>query len=147
LATIEAALKLDPRNGTALGLKGRVLNEQGVTAEAIAAYRAALKLAPKQLGAANNLAWLLATKGSGAADFEEAVQLGERICKATDFKQPELIDTLAMSYAAAGRFADAIRVTQQALALAKQSSNAPLADLMAKRLAAYRESKLPDVGE
>ena len=57
----------------------------------------------------NNLAW---AKANGENELlyepEEAVRLARRACELTDFKEPALLDTLAVAYSAVGNFGEAV---------------------------------------
>ena len=48
----------------------------------------------------------------------EAVSLAEHACQLTDYKQPMLVGTLAAAYAEAGRFAEAVTMADNAIAVA-----------------------------
>jgi Tfp pilus assembly protein PilF len=87
----------------------------------------------------NNLAWALATsKEAGARDGTRAVQLAERACTLTDFKQTIFIGTLAAAHAEAGEFDDAISMAQKACALASESGDQNLLKQNQELLALYR---------
>ena len=67
----------------------------------------------------NNLAWILATTDdAGLRNVAEAVRLSEKACSLTDNKNANLVDTLSVAYAAAGRISDAIGAAAIALDLA-----------------------------
>lgn len=80
---------------------------------AIAAYRRALQLDPKQPLAQNNLAYLLVTKG---ADLDEARQLAERAVAAVP-NDASYYDTLAKVYEKVGKRDRAIATYQKILDL------------------------------
>jgi tetratricopeptide (TPR) repeat protein len=121
---------------------GLCLQEEGRADEAVRAYRRALELRPTWLEAANNLAWLLAVRpGATAADGDEAVRLAEQLCRSTNRRAPELLDTLAAAYARTERFAAAKRTAKEALDLARSAGLVELADAIAKRLRAYEDGR------
>jgi Flp pilus assembly protein TadD len=96
------------------------LLHQGKVEQAIANYQAAIKLKPNNVAFLNNLAWLLATcPEARLRDGQEAVELAERACQLTDYKQPSLIGTLAAAYAEAGRFDEAVVMSEKARDLAQ----------------------------
>jgi len=104
--------------------------------EAIRHYYNALKLQPGWRHATNDLAWILATSPDPALrDPEQAVRLLEAVRREEE-TLPELLDTLAAAYAAAGRFDDAVRTADQALAIAKRRRK--LAADIRERRALYR---------
>ena len=89
--------------------------------KAISHWELALALKPDSPDVLNALAWVKsAIKDSDSHDPAEAVKLALRACEVTDFKQAALLDTLAISYAAAGDFDKAIETVRKALSLAQQ---------------------------
>ena len=90
---------------------------------------------------ASNLAWVLATSPENKyRDGPRAVQLAEFACKATGYKSPPLLDTLAAAYAEVGQFEQAIRITLQAIELVRSNPKASTATLES-RLKLYREGR------
>ena len=86
----------------------------------------------------NNLAWTLAVLDGREAAVREAVMLSEESVARLGPRDAEALDTLAAAYAAAGRYPDAERVAQQALA------SGPRRDLVrpiSDRLALYRAGR------
>ena len=74
--------------------------------------------------AANNLAWLLATHPDAELrDGAEAVRVAERMCEAVPAPPPVLLDTLSAAYAEAGRFDDALRTVDRAIAAAEKAGD------------------------
>ena len=63
-----------------------------------------------------------------ARDGAEAVRLGERACKITQFKEPVMVGTLAVAYAEAGRFDEAVATARKARELALAAGQQGLAD-------------------
>jgi len=99
--------------------------------EAVAHNREALRLAPDLLSAANNLAWILATHPSPEIrDPEEAVRIAEDASRRAGGTHPGLLDTLAASYAAAGRYDEAVatatRAAERAAALGQEQRAAEI---------------------
>jgi Flp pilus assembly protein TadD len=87
----------------------------------------------------NLLAWFRATTRDATwRDGTEAVQLAERATTiASD--DPSFFDTLAAAYAAVGRFDDAVRTEEKAIALAAGRQN--LIGEFRPRLALYKDGK------
>ena len=76
--------------------------------KAIMHWEEALRLKPDHVNVINKLAWLLATcEDPNYRVAARAVELAERGCKLTAYKDPRLLDTLAAAYAEAGRFDEA----------------------------------------
>ncbi len=133
------ALRIDTDFAEAHNNLGFLLASQGRIREAIAHYREALRIDPDYAKACNNLARLLTTQeGLTAEDRAAAVTLAERACRLTNNKQAICLDTLAGAYAAAGRLPDAIRVAQQAVALANATGQNTLAADIEARLNQYK---------
>jgi Flp pilus assembly protein TadD len=138
----EAALAIksdDP--DTHVGL-GAVLAELGQTAAAIERYREALRLKPNLVSAMTNLAWILATAGNPSVDRPaEAVKLAEEAVRLTESKNAIILDTLAVSYFANGRFDDAIRTARSAVDRAEADHDDATADRLRVRLRSYEEQR------
>ena len=104
--------------------------------EALEAYARARRLKPKWPLPLNGTAWLLATHPDDAVrKVSQAVQLAERAAELTDHRAPEVLDTLAAAYAAAGQFDKAVTTASQAI---EQAVDKPeLADEIRPRLKLY----------
>jgi tetratricopeptide (TPR) repeat protein len=106
------------------------------------AYRAALAKQPDTVEALNNLAWMLATCSDDTVrNGDEAVQLAERACRITEFKQSFVMSTLAAAYAEAGRFAEAISTAEAAMRLQLDAGEQRMAEMNRMLLVNYREGK------
>ena len=97
-------------------------------------FRRAAALKPDWVVASISAAWLLATTAESdvRAPFE-ATQLAERTAQLTGRADPRVLDTLAVAYAASGRFDEAVQTAREALGLA----SGPLARDLAARLALF----------
>lgn len=134
-----AALAIDEANSAAHAQLGTLAQNLGDYARAARHLRRGVELNPDDGFAANNLAWLLATCPIEALrDPQEAVRLAEGFALGRVVDASSL-DTLAASYAAAGRFEDALRVARQSLDLLDGAG----ADTRAERarLAGYEEGR------
>ena len=90
----------------------------------------------------NNLAWLLAThKDPKFRDPQEAVRLAERACQLTSHEDPSVLDTLAVAYAAANRFPEAVATAESAIELADSTGQKEMAEHIRKRLEFYRRNQ------
>jgi tetratricopeptide (TPR) repeat protein len=119
---------------------GRMLQTSGKMTEAKEHYEQALYFNPDCDEAQNNLAWLLGTLAPAeAGDPARAVTLAQRACELTGNSDANCLDTLAVAYAASGRFTDAIATTQTAIALARSGGQAELVQKMEARLELYRD--------
>jgi hypothetical protein len=87
----------------------------------------------------NNLAWLLGTlTPAEGGDPVRAVILAQRACELTGNNDANSLDTLAVAYAANGRFNDAIATTEMAITLARFGGQVELLHRMEARLELYR---------
>jgi Flp pilus assembly protein TadD len=94
----------------------------------------------EELNALNKIAWVLATSpDEKRRDGQRAVTIAEGLCRITEQRQPQFLDTLAAAYAEAGRFDDAEATALHAEALV--SSSRSKADLSARseQLDRYRK--------
>lgn len=140
------AIDLQPPAADTYLRLSQLLVRTGRYGEAIATLRHGHKAVPSHFHLANELAWLLATcPEANLRSPDEALQLSERLCQETERHIPELLDTLAASYAAAGRFPEAIQTAHQAVVLAEAKQQEPLVEAIKSRLAGY-EKQQPAAG-
>ena len=134
-----ALLRIKPDAADAHCHLAAVLAAQHKTGDAVLHYRKALQMAPNLADALNNLAWILAANPDGQVrNGREAVDLAERACKLTAYKEPLFIGTLAAAYAEAGRFTDATAAAEKAEALAEKANQPDLAAKNRELLKLYR---------
>ena len=136
------ALKSRPRFAPAeIGL-ATVLQAQHRYPEALEHYRLSLQLAPANLIALNNAAWILATHRDAALrNGAEAVRLAERACELTRRKISFQLGTLAAAYAEQGNFPAAIQAGEQARDTARAAGEKEVAEKNARLLELYRAGK------
>ncbi len=147
---LEEALALAPRSKILLKdlakahfCQGKALTEQGKIEEAIESYHQALRLRANWPEVLNSLARIYATyKDHKLRDGPTAVQLAQRACELTDYKNPRILDTLAAAYAEAGRFSEAVKTAEKALKLAVLSGQKDLIEEIHDCLEIYKESKI-----
>jgi Flp pilus assembly protein TadD len=102
----------------------------------------AVFLQSKNLTVIDYLAWLQATSPDPTArNSHEALERASYCCQATDHLQPGYLKTLAAAHAEAGNFAEAVRVAENALSLARQSGETSLVHDIETQLSAYRDGK------
>ncbi len=142
IAQYEQALRLQPDNAIAHYNVGLLYAGDGKLSEAMEQYRQALRLKPDYANADNNLAWLLATaEGSTEQDREQAIQLAKRASELAAGQDAGYLDTLAVAYAAAGRFGEAETNAQKAIELARTGGQTELAGQIGSRLELYRAGR------
>jgi superkiller protein 3 len=134
VSELEQAIRLNPEYGEAFSNLGAALAQQGRLDPAIPNLRKAVEYGRQDANARRTLglALLLADKvGEALPQAEEAVKLSRS-------QDPSMLGLLGMIYAEAGRLADAVRVTRQALALASRRNEQALVQKMQQRLASYQ---------
>lgn len=123
--------------GLALALTG-----QGRAREAVQHYRRGMRSFQEAPLGLNNLAWILATyPDPQVRNGTEAVELAQKACNLTHYKEPILVGTLAAAYAETGRFADAIAAAEKARSLAQAAHAGDLVVKNVRLLELYRAGK------
>jgi tetratricopeptide (TPR) repeat protein len=136
-------LQNDPNDASTRDRLAAELYHQGKIDQAIEHWTEVIKLAPEWAEAMNNLAWVLAAANDESLhNTDEAVRLAERACELTKYESAGMLDTLAVGYAAAGRFSDAIGTTEKAVELAQAAGEQELAEDIQKRLELYKTNKV-----
>lgn len=114
------------------------LVQAGRPAEAKAVLEAGRAGAPEHAGLKDALARVLAASdAAGVRDAARAVALAEEVFRT--LPRPETLETLAMAYAEAGRFAEAVQRQQEALRALDQFGLASWEPHMTANLARYRQ--------
>ena len=141
-AQYRAAIELDPKDlSSRLNLAG-IQMRSGQFQLAVSNFEQALRVDPDSVEALNNLAWMLASSADPAIrDGARAVQLAQRACELSQWKQTTLIGTLAAAYAEAGRFKDAVATAQKACASATEKGEKALLEKNQQLLELYRAGK------
>ena len=108
----------------------------GRDGEAIESYEAALARHPGDVSLLNNLAWLLAsTPDLSTGRRARAVELATRAAVLTDHRSAEVLDTLSLAQASAGRASESRETARRALAVAEAQGDDVLAAAIRTRLA------------
>jgi tetratricopeptide (TPR) repeat protein len=116
-------------------------NYLGHLEEAIADYETAGRLVGENAQACNELAWALAANSEPRfRNGQKALQYAKRACELTQWANASFIDTLAVAYAEAGDFSEAIRYQKTAVAMIPET--APYRDDVLKHLSLF-EQNLP----
>ncbi|MBN2457046.1 MAG: tetratricopeptide repeat protein [Sedimentisphaerales bacterium] len=136
------ALEKDPNSAQLHYQLAHAMAEKGNLSKSVFHLRQSLRLEPNSVNALNTLAWILGTNKKGEFhDPNEAIELAERACEVTSNKQPAMLDTLSVCYAALGRFPEAIAAAEKALQLAKLAKQQQLAEDIEAHLELYRAGK------
>ena len=110
--------------------------------EAAYYYKQAIRIEPNWDKPINNLAWILATsKRTKPSNRAEAIHLAERACKLTNYQDPGTLDTLAVAYAAMGRFTEAVDTGQKAIDIARSAAQNELAEQIKARVQLYKADR------
>jgi tetratricopeptide (TPR) repeat protein len=118
---------------------GNALVASGNPREAIEQYQQALQIHPVYPEAQNSLARLLATLApANGGDPTQAVVLAQAACGITSNQFASYLDTLALAYAATGRFDEAVTTAEKAVDLAHAAGQAQLAEQIQRQLEMYR---------
>lgn len=136
-----SALQRSPNSVKICNNLARLFTAKGDFNQAVVYYRRSIQIQPNQRSVLNNLSWFQATQPALLArDVNEAVMLAQRLCKLTDYKHPNALDTLAVSYAAAGDFPKAIEMARKAFEIATASNDAKLAQQIKEHLELFEQS-------
>lgn len=107
-------------------------------AAAVRHFRRAVEVNPDEPAYLNGLAWLLAVHpDDGVRNPHEAARFAEQAARLTGRRHALVLDTLAAALAAAGRYDQAVRTVEEALALLPAGEAVELAGRMRKRLGLY----------
>ncbi len=132
------ALSLDSSYADAHNNLGVALLLVGRTAEGIGHLRQAARYRPRWTVPLATLAWVLATHPDNSIrDPAEARWIAERAISLGG-EDPELLNTLAAAYAAAGAFEQAVLTIENAIALATAAGDTELVQEMRELEAMYR---------
>lgn len=137
---LEAALALGVDTPALHFELGQILTSLAENERAIDHYRTGLESLGEWHPAANNLAWLLATRDPVTAQDAQTALAWAEASLDRHGASAAVLDTLAASHAAAGNFARAIEVGEVALAAAEATAD-PQRDAIADRVAGYRAGR------
>ncbi len=135
-----AAIAAMPENQEAHSCFAALLALEKQYPAAVDQYRKAIALKTNNISALNDLAWILATAEDPTVhNPTEAVQLAERACGMSGFKDAAYLDTLAAAYSETGRFPEAIEMTRKAAAMARIAGKEQLAAQIEGRIRFYEQ--------
>jgi tetratricopeptide (TPR) repeat protein len=117
-AQFRRSLAIDPGSVDARLALSKACVAQGDYGNAVAQLQQAVSLDPNNIRAVADLAWLLAVcPADDVRNGRRALELAQRACAVTRFRNPVLLNTLAAAHAETGDFAAAIAVADKALQL------------------------------
>jgi Flp pilus assembly protein TadD len=114
------AIAYDPQDVVSRFNLANAYRKQNLHEDAIAEYEECIRRRPDLSGPYNNLAALFTEK---KRDLGRAIELATEACSITNWKDWNTIDTLALAYAAAGRYAEAAKFQGQAATVAPSSES------------------------
>jgi arylsulfatase A-like enzyme/Flp pilus assembly protein TadD len=140
----EESLSRDPNQIQLHRELAAIFFQQGDIKSAMSHWESVLRLDPNDASALNNSAYVYATQAEGAfKDSEKAVQMAVRACELTGYKDPVMLNTLSIAYAAAGKNSDAVETAKKALELAVSSGNDGLARTIRANLETFQSRHEP----
>jgi tetratricopeptide (TPR) repeat protein len=140
IANLERALALRPEFSGARRNLAEAYAARHDDARAVSNFEEVLKALPDDVAAAHRLAWILATSKDGAVrDSRRAVSLAERAVELTARRNAMYLNTLAASYAGAGRIQDAIGAMREAVTVARAQGRENEAAGLERQLARLEE--------
>jgi Flp pilus assembly protein TadD len=132
-------LRIRPDEAEAYANLGIAYAQSGNNEQAIQNWIRAIQLNPDNAEVLNNMAWILVTAGDVSSEnITKAIELAQHACELTMYKEPDPLDTLAVAYAAAGRFDEAITTARKAVDAAKAESKEDLAGEIQNRIKLYQ---------
>ena len=139
----EKAIAINPQLSEAHCYLGTVLYySRGEVHEALVQWRETLKLQPTNVLAMNQMAHVLAASPEDSdRNVSESIELAERAVKLSGARDPRYLDTLAIAYAASGRFSKAGQTAQVALELATQQNQSNLVEALNTRIQLYKSGR------
>jgi Flp pilus assembly protein TadD len=142
IACFKEALRINPDFADAHNNLGIAFKRQGNFAQALTHFTEAVKFKPDWPAAMANLALLIATAPNlKDRNVNEAIELAERACKLTNYKDPTFVGALAAAYACAGRFSEAVDTARKAASLAEAAGQPQIKNVIIRQLAFYTQGK------
>jgi len=139
---LEAALQRKPDWPEVYASLGKNWFLMGNVNRGISYWHRALELDPAHIGALNDLARVLATtEDTKLRNPTDAVKYARSACELTRFNRPVFLDSLALAYAAAGNFPEAVKTAEKAVQLAEAMGKKGLAEEIRKRLDLYKSGR------
>lgn len=146
-ALIRQKIREQPDNGLWLQLLGDLQYSRNQEQDARNAYEQALRLAPANIEALNNLAWLLLTAQEPTLrNPGKALLLAQKA--AAEKRTPQVLDTLATAYWANGDRKEALALEEEALARAGTHKDFYRGQMEKFRTTRYSSStRFPEAGQ
>jgi tetratricopeptide (TPR) repeat protein len=141
LVDYEKLLKLAPGDYRALLGAASSLYAAGELEKAQGLYGDLIQRFPTEAQPYNDFAWMLATGiKDGVRNGQRAVELADKACKLTEYKNAGYLDTLAAAFAEKGEFTDALKWQEEAVKAASKEPEEVQADIKS-RVELYKQKK------
>jgi tetratricopeptide (TPR) repeat protein len=142
LASFERALEINPFYTSVYDNIGEAYGTQHNLKQAARYFQKALDQKPDDVALLNKTAWILATaKDDDARDGARALTLAQHAAELTNRRDVLSLDTLAVSFAEAGRFDEALATGEEAIRLAQEKNDPSLVSELEMRLTFYRAKR------
>jgi tetratricopeptide (TPR) repeat protein len=139
---LQKASEGDPKNIEVHNNLGMALLEQGRIADALRCWQEAVCLDPQDGFAVRRLAWMMATQPDARfRNASEAVKLAEWAVQLSKGQDPLALGALAAAYAEAGRFPDAVKCVDRAIAVAETRQGPNAVSALRTQREQYRKGK------
>lgn len=136
------ALRLAPHSPDLHHDLGVSLAFAGRTQDALAELEEAMRLRPNWPAPMARMALLLAIYPEhGRRNLKKAIELALRASQLTHYGDPLMLETLAVAYAAAGRFDEAVAEEGKALEIVKSAGDPAIARQVGATLELYKQRK------
>ena len=137
-ADISRAIQLAPQDPDAYTQRGNLAAEQGEYEQALRDFQWAIEIDSNWADAHRSLAWLQATcTDQNIRSAEASLAAAQRAATLSPADDYRILDTLAAAHACAGKFDEAIRFQEKALAAAPRDVSTALE----QRMALYQQSR------
>ncbi len=134
----DKALRINKDKSEVYGNLGTAYMRLGKYGPGIYNFNKAVEQKPDSIINLNRLAWALATvENTSLRNANKAIEAAGRVCELTGNNNAEYLDTLAVTYAAAGRFEEAKATAGKALSIAKTNKQEALAGEIQERIKLY----------
>jgi Flp pilus assembly protein TadD/4-amino-4-deoxy-L-arabinose transferase-like glycosyltransferase len=138
------ATVLNPKSEQATANLYWVYIARGKYGAAVQLLRRATEEIPDSVALQESLIWLLAACPDPRVRApQEAVARAERLCEATGYQEPRLLEALAGAYAAAGRFEQAVNTVHKALDILGDSGPKEAVEALREDLRNYEAGIAP----
>ncbi len=124
IVDFDEALRLNPDSVNAYYNRALARTNMRDHEGAIADFNEVMRLDPRHIDAHNNTAWVLATTPVVAVrNGTRALELARKAAELTNWKEAQILQTLAAAYAETGNFFEAVRWQNKALEFPEFATN------------------------